>query len=85
MSDDLRFIKTIPLYCTVVTDIAGNDVIVLSWPDGRAERAINQSLDYYDGAVNSKSGIDDDTETQDVTMVNQRSVETYFSLFGTLY
>jgi len=37
---------------------------------------INQSLDLYNGDVNSKSDNDDDSEAPDVVIVNKRRVET---------
>jgi len=46
-------------------------------------QSINQPMDLYDGAINSKSdNDDDDREAQDAAMVNQRRVETYVPLVG---
>jgi len=43
----------------------------------------SQSLALYDSAVSSKSDNDDDTESSDVAIVNQRRVETDVPLVGT--
>jgi len=56
-----------------VTKVGGVTTVLLTYV---LVAGNNQSLDLYNGAINSTSDNDDETEAPDAAIVNQRRIET---------